>query len=188
MPVMQSEEGVNGMLGKILLVDIDKCVGCYACEVACKQENQLSLPSRWCIVTRVGPRKIRDEMHLDFVPGLCLQCEDPTCSYFCSVDAIIKREDGIVAIDKEKCTGCGLCVYGCPYGAIYIDKERKTVGKCSLCISRIDHGLEPSCVQHCISGSLRFVTQEELAEITRGMHLAVRGSVCYTSSKWKLTL
>jgi hypothetical protein len=48
--------------------------------------------------------------------------------------------------------------------------------------------LEPSCVQHCISGSLRFVTQEELAEITRGMHLAVRGSVCYTSSKWKLTL
>lgn len=185
---MQGEKEVTEMTDNTLLIDVDKCVGCYACEVACKQENELILPVRWCIVTSIGPRKIQDEMHLDFVPGMCLQCDDPVCSYFCSFDAIGKREDGIVIINEEKCTGCGLCVYGCPYGAIYLDQAKNLAGKCSLCLSHIDDGLEPPCVQHCISGALQFVTQEELAEITRGMHVAGSSRVFYASSKWELSL
>ena len=176
------------MSDKVLLIDVDKCVGCFACEIACKQENELPLPSRWCVVTPVGPRKAKDEMHLDFVPGLCLQCDDPVCSHFCSFGAINKREDGIVIIDEEKCTGCGLCVDGCPYGAIYLDQEKNVAGKCSLCVSRIDDDLEPACVQHCLSGALEFVTQEELAKITRGMHITGSDKIRYTSSKWKLSL
>lgn len=138
------------------------------------------------MVAQIGPRKVGDGLHLDFVPGVCLQCDDPVCSYFCSSDAIAKRSDGIVVINADKCTGCGLCVYGCPYGAIYLDREGKLAGKCSLCFSRIDDGLEPACVQHCIGGALQFVAQDKLAEITQGMHVAGNDRVRYTSSKWRL--
>lgn len=176
------------MPGKVMLIDIDKCIGCYACEIACKQENELPLPSRWCIVTPIGPRKIQDEMHLDFVPNMCLQCDDPVCAYFCSFGAITKREDGIVIIKEEKCTGCEACVNGCPYGAIYPDHGKNIVGKCSLCAARIDDGLEPSCVQHCVSGALQFVNQEELTEIIQDTHAVRIGKLCYASSKWRLQL
>ncbi|UCG65918.1 MAG: 4Fe-4S binding protein [Deltaproteobacteria bacterium] len=176
------------MSERLLLIDVDKCVGCYACEIACKQEHHLPLEPRWCTVIPIGPRKLGEKLHLDFVPALCIHCDDPLCSYFCPVDAISKRQDGIVVIDEDECTGCRLCVYGCPYGAIYFDHERKIAGKCSLCVSRIDDGLEPSCVQHCIGGALLFVTEEELGQITEGMHTARDGKVCYTSSKWKLPL
>ena len=176
------------MIDKILLIDVDRCVGCYACEVACKQENKLPLPSRWCQVISIGPRRVQAQLHLDFVPVVCIQCDDPVCSYFCPFDAITKREDGIILIIEEKCTGCGLCIYGCPYGAIYFDHGKNIAGKCSLCASRIDDGLEPSCVQHCISGALQFVTKEELDEITHGMHIARVGKVYYASSKWRLSL
>jgi len=172
----------------VFLIDVDRCVGCYTCEVACKQENDLDLPSRWCVVTRVGPRKIEDEMHMDFVTGVCLHCDEPMCSLLCPLGAINKREDDIVSINEDECNGCGLCVHGCPYGAIYIDQEKRVAGKCSLCVSRIDHGLEPSCVQHCISGALQFVTRAELNKIIHGMNKATRGKVCYVSSKWKLSM
>ena len=100
----------------------------------------------------------------------------------------IKAIRKVVKIDEDKCNGCKLCIYGCPYGAIYFNKEKKVVEKCSLCASRIDDGLEPSCVQHCIGGALLFVTEEELGQITDGMDIARDGKVCYTSSKWKLSL
>ena len=176
------------MEDRVFLIDVDRCVGCYTCEVACKQENGLDLPSRWCLVTRVGPRKTRGGMSMDFVTGVCLHCDQPLCADVCPAGAITRREDGIVTIGEEKCNGCGLCVHGCPYGAIYIDQEKGVAGKCSLCTERIDHGLEPSCVQHCISGALQYVPHEEVKEITRGMHTARTGKVCYTSGKWKLAL
>ncbi len=169
-----------------LLIDIDKCVGCYSCEVACKQENELPLASRWCQVFSRGPREVDGQLHLDFIPVVCLHCDDPICAYFCNFGAITKGEDGLVRIGEDKCTGCGLCVYGCPYGAIFFDQEKGIAGKCSLCISRTDYGLEPSCVQHCTGGALQYVTDDELETITRGMHVAKFGKVAYTSSKWKL--
>lgn len=176
------------MSEKLLLVDVDKCIGCYACEIACKQEHDLPLESRWCQVTRIGPRKLAGDLHLDMVPTMCLHCDDPPCANFCPQGAISKRADGIVAIDEAKCNGCQLCVYGCPYGAIYFNQEKKTAGKCSLCVSRVDDELEPSCVQHCIGGALMFVSEKELNQITRGMHIARCGKVWYTSSKWQLSL
>lgn len=179
---------MKGLSDKILLIDVDRCVGCYACEVACKQENDLSIASSWCRPISIGPRKIGGDLHLDFVPTICIHCEEPICSYFCQFDAIKKREDGIVMISKDNCTGCGLCVSGCPYGTIYFDDGKGVAGKCSLCAGRIDDGLEPSCVQHCLSGALQFLTEDELAETIRGINTARNGKVCYVSSKWKLSL
>lgn len=176
------------MPDKILMVDIDQCIGCYTCEIACKQENEMGTGPRWCRVLRVGPREIQGELLLDIFPTLCIHCDNPTCVYFCPVGAIARREDGIVLIDKEQCTGCGVCVYGCPYGAILMDEEENIAGKCSLCASRIDYGLEPSCVQHCIGGALQFITEEEFVRISQGTHMTGTSKVRYVSSKWKLAL
>lgn len=176
------------MLDKFLLIDLDSCVRCYSCEIACRQENQLvsESKSRWCRVFSIGPRKVNGELHLDFVPILCLQCEDPTCAYFCPVEAISRREDGIVVVDEGVCRGCRQCQYGCPYGVMQFNEVTQKAGKCNLCLSRAEDGIEPSCVQHCIGGALRFVSSHELEEIADGKYLAKLGRTYYLSSNWKL--
>ena len=176
------------MLQKVLLIDLDNCVRCYACELACRQEHDLAYEtkSRWCKVMTIEPRWVNQELQMDFVPVMCFQCDDPICAYFCPVNAISKREDGIVVIDEEACTGCKLCVHGCPYGALFFNEMRGVSGKCDLCASRIQGGVEPACVQHCIGGALQFVSEEELANIILGEHVLRKGMVYYVSSKWKL--
>ena len=174
------------MSDKVLLIDIDKCIRCYACEITCKEENNLPVGPRPCQVMTVGPRKVSGELHMDFTPTICVHCDDPICAYFCPVGAITKRKDGIVVINEEECNGCRRCVYGCPYGVMCYSPEKRVATKCSLCIDRIEYGLEPSCVQHCIGGSLQFVTAEELENITRGAHKVKMGKVYYTSAKWRL--
>jgi len=187
---MQSKKEVLSLTNNILLVDLDKCTRCYACEIACRQEHDLSFEtkSRWCRVMTIEPRRVKGELHMDFVPYMCFHCDDPPCAHFCPVNAISKREDGIVVVDEETCTGCKLCIYGCPYGLMFYNEVKGTAGKCDLCIDRISNGLEPSCVQHCIGGAIQFVTPTELADITRGQHTATSGKVVYTSSKWRLNL
>ena len=174
------------MSDKLLLIEIDKCIRCYACEVACKEENNLSVGPRACQVITVGPRKVAGGLHMDFAPAICVHCDEPVCAYFCPVKAITKREDGIVVINEEKCNGCQRCIDGCPYGVIGYDSQNNVATKCSLCVDRIDYGLEPSCVQHCIGGALQFVTPEELENITGKVAQVRLGKVYYSSTKWRL--
>lgn len=175
------------MSENLMLIDIDQCTRCYTCEIACKQENNIGVGPRWRQIATFGPRSIHGDLHLDFVPTGCLHCDDPLCAKLCPTNAITKREDGIVIIDPEQCNGCQLCVYGCPYGSIQYDQERSIAGKCHFCLDRIDHGQEPSCVQHCISGALQWIKEDELEQLTQGMHTAHMGRVCYRSTKWKLS-
>ena len=172
---------------KNIFVDFEYCVGCRACEVACKQENDLPVGPRWSHVVTVEPRWVKGELCTDFVFTTCFQCAEPVCAYVCPTSAITKRDDGIVVIDEAKCNGCGLCVSACPFGAMYIDPEKNVAWKCSFCIDRIDHGLEPSCVQHCVGSALQYVTPEELLKLTAGKHKARIGMTCYVSEKWKLS-
>ena len=178
------------MIDKTLLLDLDACVRCYACEIACRQENNLGVGShsRWCRVLTIEPRMIDDEMHTDFIPVMCFNCEDPICAYYCPVDAISRREDGLVIINGNICNGCRQCVYGCSYGAMYFNEESKIAGNCNLCLTRTEFGIEPSCVQHCIGGALRFVPEEQINEIARGKHLTQVGRTYYLSSKWRMNL
>lgn len=175
------------MSENIMLIDIDQCTRCYACEIACKQENQIGVGPRWRQIATLGPRRLNGDLHLDFVPTACIHCDDPLCARLCPTDAITKREDGIVVIAQDKCTGCQLCLYGCPYGVMQYDEEKAVAGKCHFCLDRIDHNLEPSCVQHCIGGSLQWIREEDLEPLTKGMHTARLGKVCYRSTKWKLS-
>ena len=100
------EEGMK-MDQEVLVVDLDACVRCYSCEIACRQENSFGFEtkSRWCRVQTIPPREMGGELHLDFVPVMCLHCEEPMCANFCPVEAIHKEEDGRVMIDGETCIG-----------------------------------------------------------------------------------
>jgi Fe-S-cluster-containing dehydrogenase component len=186
-PVISKGEEMEP-LAKWMLIILDCCVGCHACEIACRQEHDLvsATSSKWCRVATVKPRNVAGELHLDYFPTLCLHCEDPRCMHVCPNGAIAKRQDGIVVVDGENCGGCRLCVAACPTGSMSFNEVSLEAGKCNFCLDRGAYGLEPSCVQHCIGGALRHVTAEELNEITKGKHTASFGKVCYASSKWRL--
>ncbi|MBM4332460.1 MAG: hypothetical protein FJ117_14795 [Deltaproteobacteria bacterium] len=99
--------------------------------------------SRWCRVQTIPPREAGGELHLDFVPVMCFQCEDPMCAQFCPVEAIVKKEDCRVLVEEEKFIGCRQCIAGCPYGTMYFNEVTRKAGKCNLCQSRTEYGIEP---------------------------------------------
>jgi Fe-S-cluster-containing dehydrogenase component len=115
---------------------------------------------------------------LVYVRNACMHCEDPRCIPSCPAEAIKKRPDGIVIIDQDECAGAGDCVEACPYGAISINPEDKyfpgektaldglakghryhepgDASKCTMCVHRVEKGLEPACVVACPSQALIF--------------------------------
>ncbi|MEW8987126.1 MAG: 4Fe-4S dicluster domain-containing protein [Bacillus sp. (in: firmicutes)] len=127
----------------------DDCINCKACEIACKNENQTPDYINW--------RKVKQ---IDFELALsisCNHCESPECFRVCPERAFTKREDGIVLIDDNLCTGCGLCVSACPYQAPQFNPETKKVSKCQMCYPRQDAGLPPACVEACTTGALKLI-------------------------------
>ena len=97
---------------------------------------------------RVG-NKGKGRWQRRYVAAHCMHCSQPMCRDRCPVDAIIRREDGIVLIDGELCIGCKGCVDACPLGVMQFDEEKGIAGKCDLCVGRIDMGLKPACVAAC---------------------------------------
>jgi len=174
--------------GRVLLIDIDSCVRCHACEIACRQEHELTdeTASCWCHVVTVGPRRVGGKLHMDFVPVVCRHCDDPACAAACPEGAIRKTDTGLVLIDEAACNGCKTCLYSCPYGCISFNEAKHTVGHCDQCRDRTESGLEPACVQHCIGGALQFISSRDLEERTAGQHTLLSRRVCYVSGKWKL--
>jgi len=152
-----------------MVIDLNLCVGCYACTLACKTENKTP-PGIW--YAPVFDKEIGQYPNTKrlFVPALCNQCEDAPCLKACPTGAISKREDGIVLVDENKCCGTRACVTACPYGAMHfyedkggeygdqfvpldaLTREKYTSGtaqKCTFCAHRVDEGREPACVEAC---------------------------------------
>ena len=100
----------------IMVIDTRKCVGCHACTVSCMAENKLppGVVYRPVVQEELGRYP---NTQFRFFPRPCMQCESPSCTAVCPVKATWKREDGIIAIDYEKCIGCRYCLTACPYGA-----------------------------------------------------------------------
>jgi Fe-S-cluster-containing dehydrogenase component len=99
-----------------MVIDQRKCVGCHACTVACIAENKLprGVVYRPVMTETVGTFP---NLATRFTPRPCMQCQTPSCVPVCPVEATYKRPDGIVAMDYDKCIGCGYCITACPYNA-----------------------------------------------------------------------
>jgi Fe-S-cluster-containing dehydrogenase component/formate-dependent nitrite reductase membrane component NrfD len=130
------------------VIDQRKCIGCHACTVACKEENQVPLG-----VNRTWVKYIEKGVFPDtrryFSVMRCNHCDDAPCVTICPTVALYRRPDGIVDFDGLRCIGCKSCMQACPYDALYIDPETKTAAKCHYCAHRVEAGLEPACVIVC---------------------------------------
>lgn len=149
-----------------LVIDHEACWGCKACEVACKQENDLVDGIKLIDVSEEGPRVVDGKLDFAFHVTVCSHCEDPPCAHACPEQAITKRQDGIVVIDYEKCTGCRLCTDACPYKAITFDAEKGLAQKCNLCHHRVDRGLIPACADNvCLAHCIYFGEPDEIRQV-----------------------
>jgi Fe-S-cluster-containing dehydrogenase component len=141
----------NKRLG--MVIDQERCIGCEACIVACRLENNSS--GFWIRVETQGGREkdtpsgVFPNLAMNFLPRLCNHCVNPPCVEACPEEALQKRDDGVVILDQGLCTGCQTCLSECPYSIIIFNEESNLAEKCNLCYHRIDEGLEPFCVVCC---------------------------------------
>lgn len=144
-----------------LKIEHELCWGCKACEVACKQENKAPDGVKLIAVSEDGPHEIDGKLSFIFHVNLCRHCDEPPCVDVCPDDAINKREDGIVVMNYELCTGCQACIQVCPYDAIDFDDDRGVAQKCNLCHHRVDEGLIPACADNvCLAHCIYFRYEE----------------------------
>jgi Fe-S-cluster-containing dehydrogenase component/formate-dependent nitrite reductase membrane component NrfD len=130
------------------IIDNRKCIGCHACSVACKEENQVPLGVFRTWVKYVEKGKFPHTRRY-FQVTRCNQCDNPPCVRICPTGAMYRRPDGIVEFNGEQCIACKACLQACPYDAIYVDPETHTAAKCHFCAHRLERGLEPACVIVC---------------------------------------
>ncbi|WP_080803238.1 4Fe-4S dicluster domain-containing protein [Arabiibacter massiliensis] len=144
------------MTRNAIVVDLNRCIGCYGCEVACKQENDVPLGSYWSRVTPVGPSGTFPHIQQCWLPTMCQQCENAPCIEVCPTGASYRDEEtGVVLVSEENCIGCKSCLSACPYGVRTFYEEAGTVHKCTLCKPLTDAGELPACVKACC-GEARF--------------------------------
>ncbi|MDR1082466.1 MAG: 4Fe-4S dicluster domain-containing protein [Coriobacteriales bacterium] len=149
-------------MSKAIITDVNRCVGCLACSVACKAVNTVPIGNYWNKVVRIGPNPIEGgsgqfpDVYMYFLTISCQHCENPECVKVCPTEASHFSDDGTIQIDKSKCIGCQFCVMACPYGVRYLNAEERVVEKCTLCEQKLRQGELPQCVSQC-GGNARWV-------------------------------
>jgi formate dehydrogenase iron-sulfur subunit len=162
------------------LIDISKCIGCKACQVACSEWNDLRdvvghnvgvydnpadlSPESWTVM-RYTEHEEGEKLEWLIRKDGCMHCAEPGCLKACpSPGAIVQYSNGIVDFIEEHCIGCGYCITGCPFNIPRISKEDNKAYKCTLCSDRVSVGLEPACVKTCPTGAIMFGTKEDMKE------------------------
>ena len=169
--------------------DTTLCIGCKACEVACKQWNQLPDDgfqltgmsydntaalgaSTWRHVT-FAERAISEgsaaggRIAWKMMSDVCKHCERPGCLEACPTGAIVRTEVGSIYIQPDVCNGCGYCVPACPFGVVAKREDDGRAFKCTLCYDRLQGELEPACAKACPTDSIQFGPLDDLRERAR---------------------
>lgn len=170
----------------VMVIDLQKCVGCDTCTVSCKAENRTPPGISYNVVMETLEGTFPNVTNVN-LPRPCMQCDKPPCVQVCPTRATYKLDNGIVTIDNDRCIGCRYCIVACPYGARSFDfgdsyeqemqsfndvtspeygvtrgvrKDGKTpigtVRKCSFCFHRLQRNEEPACVETCIGDARYF--------------------------------
>ena len=150
-----------------MIIDLDKCTGCYNCFLACRDEHYandfppitLAQPFQghfWMQIMEKERGKY-PKVKVSFIPKPCMHCDDPPCAKASLNGAVYKRPDGIVIIDPQKSTGQKEILSSCPHRVIFWNEEKNIPQKCTLCAHLLDQGWkEPRCVEACPTGALLF--------------------------------
>ncbi|MFT7004106.1 MAG: Fe-S-cluster-containing dehydrogenase component [Sulfurimonas sp.] len=142
-----------------MIIDANQCVGCHACEVACKQEFGAPL-GYFRTMTLYLDTGTYPKVKREFLPLMCRQCESAECISACTKGAL-SRVNGIVEVDESKCVGCGDCVKACSIGAIYVNPFSNTAEKCNLCSHRLEIGMKPACEETCVADAIKVISTDE---------------------------
>jgi formate dehydrogenase iron-sulfur subunit len=169
--------------------DTSVCIGCKACEVACKEWNQLPdkdvgfLGQSLDNTGELNGTTWRHVKFIDNVPDetlgegngkafllmsdVCKHCQHASCMDVCPTGAIIRTEFDTVFIQEDVCNGCRNCISACPYDVIDIDEDKNVAQKCTLCYDRLQSGMEPACAHACPTDSIQFGPLDELRETAK---------------------
>ena len=139
----------------IMVIDLQKCIGCKACTVSCVAENNLppGVVYRPVVTEEVGEYP---NVRRKFLPRPCMHCDNPPCTPVCPVKATYRREDGLVLVRYDRCIGCKACMIACPYNARFVHPVKSVVDKCTFCAHRIEDGRLPACVEACPTRAILF--------------------------------
>ncbi len=171
--------------------DTSVCIGCKACEVACKE---------WNLVPEDGPLRLTGDSydntgalgastwrHVAFVEqqrgdqglrwlmssDVCKHCSSAACLEVCPTGALFRTEFSTVVVQADICNGCGYCVPSCPFGVINRDPYDGRAAKCTLCYDRLEDGMEPACAKACPTDSIQFGEYDELVDRAKGRVVAL---------------
>ena len=128
--------------------DMNACIGCHSCEVACAEQNDTPIDEAWRRVGELEAGEYPDTRRFSLSMA-CNHCVEPTCLSGCPTEAYVKLDNGIVAHRADECVGCQYCMWNCPYEVPVFNKLHKIVSKCDMCRPRIDEGQLPACVLAC---------------------------------------
>lgn len=135
-----------------MLINTKKCVGCYACRMACQMINKLE-PEEAFISYKEIEQGTYPSVYAETVPVQCMHCENAPCQQVCPTHATYTTDSGVVLVDEEKCIGCKYCMMACPYGVRSWNAAEKCAEKCTLCGHLTSQDKLPACVKSCAAGA-----------------------------------
>ncbi len=163
-----------------MFTDTSLCIGCRACQVACKQWNELPMEEpEWTgsyqnhahftdktyrLVRFMEKPQADGQLQWLLMSDVCKHCVEAGCLEACPTGAIYRTEFGTVNINQDVCNGCRYCVSACPFGVVSFNRQTGTAAKCTFCNDRIHNGLTPACAKACPTDSIQFGFRDDLVK------------------------